>query len=444
MAKKIFPFLLLGVILFSSCGVLFDKVEPAAQATETVEATVEAAADSGTTEESTAAATQEPLTNEDNPCIPFSVLGYSMTTPFPDLPPVTEDDYSVGPDDAALTFIVYSEPQCPYCAQLDPVLDEFQQLYPDDVRVVFRLRPFPVTFHNKSLLASQAMVAAGMQDKFDEFRKFIFERQYQDTNDPEQAALAESEFWSGLEPTDFDAWLKEQVPALGIDADQLLTDMYSDEVVAKVQAFSDEANNLGITGTPTLLINGYKWPESQRGTEIFSIYLRLIKNQANELDACAPTVIDAEKTYTATISTTQGDIKVELYPDKAPMAVNSFVYLAEQGWYDNLPIISSNDFILSGDPSDTGYGGAGYAYMDETNDLSFNEPGMLAVYSVWPGYGTNGSMFFINKTALTEQDGRTIFGKVTEGLDLLDKFEIRDDVFDSAIDKVLEITISEE
>jgi len=201
---------------------------------------------------------------------------------------------------------------------------------------------------------------------------------------------------------------------------------------------------IGISGTPTLMVNGYQWPENQRGIEIFSIYLRLIKNQANEMDSCPATVVDAGKKYTATIETTRGDIQVELYPDKAPVAVNSFVYLAKQGWYDNLPIIASSDFVLSGDPSDTGYGGAGYAFLDENSGLTFEQPGMLAVYSVWPGYGTNGSMFFMNKTALTDQGNRTIFGKVTAGLDVLDKFEIRDNIFNDVIDKVLKVTINEE
>ncbi len=438
MFKKLLPFFLLITILLSSCGVLFDKAESTEEPTATAEPV------EGEAAEPTAAPTQAPITDANNPCVPFSVLGYSLTTPFQNLPPVTADDYSVGPDDAALTFIVYSEPQCPYCAQIDPILDEFQALYPDDVRVVFRLRPFPESFHDKSFLASRALVAAGLQGKFNEFKKFIFERQYQDPNDPTDAALTETDFWSGLAAADFEGWLEEQVPALGIDAGQLLADMQSDAVIAKVQAFSDAADAIGVSGTPTLLINGYQWPESQRGIEIFSIYLRLIKNQDNEFDVCAPTVVEDGKKYTATISTTQGDIKVELYPDKAPVAVNSFVYLAQQGWYDDLSIIASSDFILSGDPSDTGYGGAGYAYLDEPNDLTFAEPGMLAVYSVWPGYGTNGSMFFINKQALTDQDNRTIFGKVTEGLDVLEKFEIRDNIFNDVIDKVIEVKISEE
>jgi cyclophilin family peptidyl-prolyl cis-trans isomerase/protein-disulfide isomerase len=432
MSKKLIPVFLLVSILMASCGILVDKAEP----TATVEPTAESAA-----AEPTAQPTQAPITDASNPCIPFSVLSYSLSSPYPNLPPITAEDYAVGPADAALTFIVYTDPQCPYCAQLDPILDQFQALYPDDVRVVTRL--FPLTsIHDKAMAATQALFAAGLQNKFNELRKFLFERQRQDLST--DTSLTEADFWGSLAAADFENWLKERVPALGIDADQLLADMKSDTVVAKAQASLDSAMTIGISGTPTLMVNGYQWPENQRGIEIFSIYLRLIKNQANEFDSCPATVVDAGKKYTATIETTRGDIQVELYPDKAPVAVNSFVYLAEQGWYDNLPIIASSDFVLSGDPSDTGYGSAGYAFLDENSGLTFEQPGMLAVYSVWPGYGTNGSMFFMNKTALTDQGNRTIFGKVTAGLDVLDKFEIRDNIFNDVIDKVIKVTINEE
>jgi len=152
--------------------------------------------------------------------------------------------------------------------------------------------------------------------------------------------------------------------------------------------------------------------------------------------------IDKSKSYSATITTTKGDIVVDLFADKAPYAVNSFVFLANAGWYNNLPIVSTDQFILSGDPTDTGYGGPGYAYKDEVDStLNFVQPGMLASFSV--GAGLNGSTFFINKIALTGQEGRTIFGKVTSGMDILTKIAIRDNIFTPAIDKVISVTITE-
>ena len=135
---------------------------------------------------------------------------------------------------------------------------------------------------------------------------------------------------------------------------------------------------------------------------------------------------------------------VDLFADKAPYAVNSFVFLAREGWYNNLPIISTDQFMLSGDPTDTGYGGPGYAYKDEIDStLAFTEPGMLATFAYNVGSGTNGSTFFINKIALPEQSGRTIFGKVTSGLDVLTSLQIRDNIFNPAFDSILGVTITE-
>lgn len=443
MKNKLLASLLLIAFLLTSCGVLFDTVDSDKEATATVEVNEEVETDASAEETPTEEETIEPFTNADNPCSPFFVLDTTLTTPYPGLPEITEDDYTVGPDDAVLTFMEYSEPQCPYCAQLEPILTEFQAMYPDDVRLVFRFRPFQESFHDKSYIASQAMVAAGEQGKFTELKNFLFERQYQDAE--EEGDMDPAEFWAGIAPADFDAWLEERVPDLGIDAEQLLTDMYREDVVAQVKAWGDEATALGITGTPTLFINGYKWPENSRGTYIFSIYLRLLKSKENLFDACPATVIDENKSYTATLATNKGDITVELYPDKAPVAVNSFVYLAQQGWYRDLPILATSDFVLSGDPSDTGSGGPGYAYLDEVNDLTFDEAGMLATYSIWPGYGYNGSTFFINKVAWPDQESYVIFGKVIEGLDILNDISIREDnIYDPVEDQILDITITEE
>lgn len=433
--KKIFPIFLLIALLLTSCGVLFDTVEPTAEST----ATTTTAEEVVPTQE-TVTATQEPLTNEENPCISFSILDNFLTTPYPNLPAPSEDDFSIGPDDAVLTFIVYTDPQCSYCGQFDPILDEFQAMYPDDVRVVSRF--FPLSYHDKALLGIQALMAADLQGQFHTLKSFLFKRQYQDQED--EADLPASDFWVDLDPADFDSWLEEQVPALGIDADQLLIDMYDDEIVAKVATLYDEAIAIGIGGTPALYINGYEWPESSRGVDIFSVYLKLLKNKAIEMDECPPTVIDQDKSYQATIATTKGNIVVELYADKAPIAVNSFVYLAQEGWYNDLPILASSDFVLSGDHSDTSYGGPGYAYMEESNDLTLDEPGMLAVYSVWPGYGLNGSMFFINRVAMPNQENRTVFGKVIEGMDVLESISNRESNSLPVEDEVLEISIAEE
>ena len=434
MKKILLPAVLILAILLSACNAASKPAEATAVPTTTP---TEVATSGGDQTASGAA-----ITSDANPCVPYNLLSQSLTTPFPGLPEVTDADYIVGPKDASITFMVYSEPQCPYCAQFDPLIESFTALYPNDVRFVFRLRPFPESFHDKSILASQAMVAAGLQGKFDEFRIWIFLHQNKNPNNPAVADLPDTEFWAGLAPADLDEWLKERIPELGIEPDQFLKDMFSDAVVKEVQDAKASADAIGISGTPTLFINGYQWSENQRGNEIFSIYTKLLLNRDKEYAACPAITVDNSKSYSATITTTKGDIVVDLFVDKAPNAVNSFIFLAREGWYNNLPIISTDQFVLSGDPTDTGYGGPGYAYKDEIDStLNFNEPGTLAIFGV--GAGLNGSTFFINKIALTGQEGRTIFGKVTSGLDVLNKLELRDNIFNPALDTVLSVTITE-
>lgn len=424
MNKKYFPILIVFALFISACS---QNASDVAATEEPIATAIVQGEEVITPVEETAVSEGETYTSEDDPCKSFSMMSQSLATPFAGLPEVTEDDWTVGPDDAVATFMEYSEPQCPYCARIEPILQQVQERYPDDVRLVFRHRPFPESFHDKSILSGQALEAAGKQGKFQELKNYLFETQSE---------------WAPVAKDAFDGWLEERIGQFDIDADQFFKDMYSKEIVQKISDAADSANGLGITGTPTLFINGYDWPENERSVEIFSIYVQLLKNQLVEYDACAPTVIQPGKDYAATISTTKGDIEVDLYEDIAEYAVNSFVFLANEGWYDDVPFITTNEFALSGDPSDTGYGGPGYAFLDEPDDsLTFGEPGKLATFGLAPG--VNGSSFFINKTTLEGQQTRTIFGEVTSGMDVVNALELRSDFFDPAVDFILSVTITE-
>jgi cyclophilin family peptidyl-prolyl cis-trans isomerase/protein-disulfide isomerase len=363
----------------------------------------------------------------DNPCGPYYFVDRVLGTPYAGLPEVTDEDYVLGPADAPVTFMVYSEPQCPYCMQFDPLVDQMHELYPEDMRFVFRLRPFQASFHDKSIVASQAMVAAGLQGKFDEFRRFIFERQQKDPNNPNVANLADTEFWVQLSPDEFNEWLSSRVSELGIDPAQLLEDMASDDVVQKVKDAMTTADSIDVRGTPTLFVNGYSWPENSRGVPIFSAYIELLKNKVNGSLTCPAATIDTAKNYTATIETSQGDITIELFDDTAPLAVNSFISLAESGWYAGLPILPSDEAVITGDPTGTGYGSPGYALIDEPSEnYSLENTGMVAMFAPEPN--RNGSAFFINKAPITGQDTRTIFGQVTEGMDVVAALTVSDTI----------------
>lgn len=131
--------------------------------------------------------------------------------------------------------------------------------------------------------------------------------------------------------------------------------------------------------------------------------------------------VDPAKSYTATLETNKGPIEVEFFPGDAPNTVNNFVCLAEDGYYDGTPFhrIVKGFVIQGGDPTGTGSGGPGYKFKDEPIARDY-ERGTLAMANAGPD--TNGSQFFI---VLEDLRGKlpknyTIFGRVTEGMDVVD------------------------
>ncbi len=134
--------------------------------------------------------------------------------------------------------------------------------------------------------------------------------------------------------------------------------------------------------------------------------------------------IDKNKTYTATMKTSLGDIELKLFAKDAPKTVNNFVYLAEKGFYDKTIFhrIIKDFMIQGGDPEGTGMGGPGYQFEDEINEHKLVK-GVLAMANAGPD--TNGSQFFIvTKESTPELDGiHTAFGEVTGGMDIALKIE---------------------
>ena len=123
----------------------------------------------------------------------------------------------------------------------------------------------------------------------------------------------------------------------------------------------------------------------------------------------------------AVFDTDRGQIKVELYPDKAPLTVASFVNLARKGFYDGLNFhrVIPDFMIQGGCPKGTGTGVPGYKFEDETNNGVRHERGVLSMANAGPN--TNGSQFFITHIKTDWLDGKhTVFGKVTEGLEVVD------------------------
>ena len=132
--------------------------------------------------------------------------------------------------------------------------------------------------------------------------------------------------------------------------------------------------------------------------------------------------IDGSKKYSAKVETNKGDFTIELLPAEAPLAANNFICLARAGYYDNTPIhrIVAGFVIQGGDPTGTGSGGPGYQFNDEPISLDY-EKGVVAMANAGPN--TNGSQFFVVLDDLRGKLGKnyTIFGKVTDGMDTVDK-----------------------
>ncbi len=138
--------------------------------------------------------------------------------------------------------------------------------------------------------------------------------------------------------------------------------------------------------------------------------------------------INLNKTYIATIETEKGDIVIELFADKVPNTVNNFVFLARQGFYDDTTFhrVLEDFMAQAGDPTGTGSGGPGYRFRDEFHpSLKHSGPGILSMANAGPN--TNGSQFFITYKATSWLDNRhAVFGKVTEGMDVLESLTLRD------------------
>lgn len=175
---------------------------------------------------------------------------------------------------------------------------------------------------------------------------------------------------------------------------------------------------------------------------------QLIGNK--QYSSAPPMLIDTSKKYTATVTMEKGgSFEIELYADKAPITVNSFVFLARQGYFDGVTFhrVLEGFMAQGGDPTGSGSGGPGYEFEYEDSGYSFDQAGVVAMANTGPATPTNGSQFFITFTATPHLDGGyTIFGQVTSGMDVVNGLTRRDPQTnpDYEGDVIASITIAEE
>ena len=169
---------------------------------------------------------------------------------------------------------------------------------------------------------------------------------------------------------------------------------------------------------------------------------------SKQYNAAPEMTIDPNKKYFATFEMEKGGMfQVELYPQKAPITVNSFVFLARDGYFDGVTFhrVLEGFMAQGGDPTGTGAGGPGYEFINEDSDLTFDKAGVVAMANA--GRDTNGSQFFITFGPTPDLNGGyTIFGQVTEGMEIVNAITRRDPDMnpDFSGDVIKTITITEQ
>jgi cyclophilin family peptidyl-prolyl cis-trans isomerase len=135
--------------------------------------------------------------------------------------------------------------------------------------------------------------------------------------------------------------------------------------------------------------------------------------------------INPDKKYIATVDTSLGSFKIQLFPKESPLTVNNFVFLSKQGYYNGVIFhrIMKSFMIQTGDPTGTGSGSPGYKFADELPPKHHYEVGIVAMAN--SGANTNGSQFFIctgsDSLNLDNYPNYTQFGQVIEGMDTVQK-----------------------
>ncbi len=335
-----------------------------------------------------------------------------------------------GPADAPVTIIVFSDYQCRVCAFLAASLRQIRLIHPNDVRLIYFQAP--QAGNDKDNLAIQAAEAADLQGKFWEMNDLLFEKQAD---------------WITLAPADFEAWAAAQTANLGMNPTQFQIDFSGPVVQDRLQQ-AIQSVALQPFSSPALFVNSTTPYTGLADFASLDTVVRMDALVARQFSTCPPNTVDPLKQYIVTLHTSKGDIVLQLYPDKAPMAVNNFVFLARSGWYDGITFyrVLPGDRVMSGDPSETGLGNPGYLFDTEfATDLSFSKAGMLAMDNDGPG--TNGSRFFITLGSEPQLNGQyTIFGQVINGLEILSTLTPRNPqpgVYLPAGDELIRVSVDE-
>ena len=278
-----------------------------------------------------------------------------------------------------------------------------------------------MTGHANARPAAEASEAAGAQGKFWEYHDLLYETQGD---------------WSNLGEDEVIEFFVDLANQAGLDEEQFVADLDDGTYAEYVENMYQEAVNLQLPGTPAALVDGRlvnsipDLPVWEQYIEEQIVFQDILERQ---YDAPPEMAIDEDKQYTAVVEMESGDsFVIELLPQSAPETVNSFVFLANEGWFDNVMFhrVLPGFVAQTGDPTGTGRGGPGYAIRNEIDpELSHDSAGLVAMANSRPH--TNGSQWYITLAdedpSLMNLDGSySIFGRIAEGMDVVQGITPRD------------------
>lgn len=313
------------------------------------------------------------------------------------------------------------------------MVESLAEHYGDEVQIVYRHFPL-ISIHDKAQITAEAAEAAGTQGKFWEMHDIIFKRQGE---------------WSAKSEAAMFELLPVYAAEAGVpDIEQFTQELTNRTYQEKVTASYNTASEAGLPGTPSFIVNQVDYPSSSFGLSPDSLETFIKLLDLREIWYEKPEqVIDPAKEYLATIETEKGNIVIELYPDTAPVNVNSFVFLAQKGWYKGTTFHRVLDGFVAqgGDPTGTGIGFPGYRCEDEiTPSRTFDGAGIVSLANSGPN--TNGSQFFITYDATPNLNANfTIIGRVIEGQEVADSLTRRDpnQTLQPPGDRIINITVVE-
>ena len=329
---------------------------------------------------------------------------------------VQATDHVFGKADALVTLIEYGDMQCPACGQLHPSLKATMNAISDTVRLVFR--HFPLTsVHDKALIAAHGTEAAAIQGKFWEMHDLLYEKQSE---------------WESLPVAQITETLKTYAQQLSLDVAKFETDLGSPAVAERVQADVKTGTASQIQATPTLYLDGRAInPQALSSTEIITQFKTYVEQRAADAAGKGPDVnfakpdevVEAGSTYVMTIKTTKGDIVAEINPALAPVNVNSTLFLAQKGYFNNTDVALNDTEIgavLFG--TSTPSGNPGYdCSLEKPAAEAFTKPGVVALF----GDGTRNTTQLILTYTPTQvfADRFSVIGEVTQGLDIVKQLQ---------------------